>query len=162
GVLFMVALVVEPIVLLAVPVWLTRQAVVNQRSMLAVLVRYSYALVPLGFGIWLAHYSFHFFTRFLTVIPVLPSAAPELRSNILGTPLWGWTGLPVAPTHAIEFGFIGLGLLGSLLVSYRLAEQDAPERALRVFLPWASLVLIMSAAATWLLSQPMEMRGTIL
>lgn len=162
GVLFVVALVVEPIVLLTIPVLLTRASITKSQSPMALLVRYSYALVPLGFGIWLAHYSFHFFTGLLTIVPVFQSAAAELGANFLGTPWWGLTGLPVAPTHAIEFGFIGLGLLGSLLVSYRLAEQDAPDNALRVFLPWATLVVIMSAAAIWLLSQPMEMRGTIL
>jgi hypothetical protein len=162
GVLFAVALVVEPILLLTIPVLLTRASMTKSQSPLAVLVRYSYALVPLGFGIWLAHYSFHFLTGLLTVIPVFQSAAAEFGSNVLGTPLWGLTGLPVAPTHAIEFGFIGLGLLGSLLVSYRLAEQDAPGKPIRIFLPWATLAIILSAAAIWLMSQPMEMRGTIL
>lgn len=162
GVLFVFALLVEPIVLLFVPLWLTRRAIAGRRAPLALLVRYAYALVPLGFGIWLAHYSFHFFTGLLTFIPVFQSAAVDLGRSFLGTPMWGLTGLPVAPVHAIEFGFIGLGLLGSLLVSYRLAEQDAPANALRVFLPWATLAVIMSAAAIWLLSQPMEMRGTIL
>jgi hypothetical protein len=162
GVLFALALVVEPIVLLIIPVWLTRTSIAGPRSPISLLVRYSYALVPLGFGIWLAHYSFHFFTGLLTFIPVFQSAASELGGNVLGTPLWGLTGLPIAPVHAIEFGFIGLGFLGSLLVSYRLAEQDAPGKTLRVFVPWASLAAIISLAAIWLMSQPMEMRGTIL
>jgi hypothetical protein len=160
AVLFVIALVIEPIVLLVIPVWLTRLSVAG--SPMSVLVRYSYALVPLGFGIWLAHYSFHFLTGFLTFIPVLQSAASDVGLNVLGTPAWGLTGLAVGPVHAIEFGFIGLGLLGSLLVSYRLAEQDAPTKAIRVFLPWASLAAVISIAALWLLSQPMEMRGTIL
>jgi hypothetical protein len=160
AVLFVIALVIEPIVLLVIPVWLTRLSVAG--SPMSVLVRYSYALVPLGFGIWLAHYSFHFLTGFLTFIPVLQSAASDVGLNVLGTPAWGLTGLAVGPVHAIEFGFIGLGLLGSLLVSYRLAEQDAPTKAVRVFLPWASLAAVISIAALWLLSQPMEMRGTIL
>lgn len=162
GVLFVIALVIEPIVLLLIPVWLTRRSVAGPRSPVSLLVRYSYALVPLGFGIWLAHYSFHFFTGFLTFIPVFQSAASDVGMNVLGTPAWGLTGLAVAPVHAIEFGFIGLGLLGSLLISYRLAEQDAPANAVRVFLPWAGLAAVLSVAAIWLLSQPMEMRGTIL
>jgi hypothetical protein len=160
GVLFVIALVIEPIVLLVIAVWLTRLSVTA--SPMSVLVRYSYALVPLGFGIWLAHYSFHFLSGFLTFVPVLQSAAADVGLRLLGTPSWGLTGLPVAPVHAIEFGFIGLGLLGSLLVSYRLAEQDAPSNAVRVFLPWAGLAAILSVAAIWLLSQPMEMRATIL
>ena len=162
GVLFVIALVIEPIVLLVIPVWLTRRSVDGPRSPISLLVRYSYALAPLGFGIWLAHYSFHLFTGFLTLVPVFQSAASDVGLSVLGTPAWGLTGLAVGPVHAIEFGFIGLGLLGSLLVSYRLAEQDAPANAVRVFLPWAGLVAILSIAAIWLLSQPMEMRATIL
>ena len=162
GVMFVIALVIEPIVLLVIPVWLTRLSVPSSGSPMSLLVRYSYALVPLGFGIWLAHYSFHFFTGFLTFVPVLQSAAADIGLNVLGPPAWRLTGMPVGPVHAIEFGFIGLGLLGSLLVSYRLAEQDAPAKTVRVFLPWASLAAVLSLAAVWLMSQPMEMRGTIL
>ena len=31
--------------------------------------RFSFALVPLGFGMWLAHYSFHFLTSYDTIVP---------------------------------------------------------------------------------------------
>ena len=36
-------------------------------------MRYVYALVPLGFGMWLAHYSFHFLTGGMTIVPVIQS-----------------------------------------------------------------------------------------
>jgi len=49
-----------------------------------------------------------------------------------------------------------------LLVSYRLAEQDAPLKPMRLFLPWAGLATLLFIAAVWLLLQPMEMRGTML
>jgi hypothetical protein len=55
-----------------------------------------------------------------------------------------------------------LGLLGSLLVSYRLAEEDTTTtRSKRVFALWAGLCVLLWVAALWLMSQPMEMRGTI-
>ncbi len=41
-------------------------------------VRYSYTLVPLGFGMWLAHYGFHFFTGILTIVPVTQTALANL------------------------------------------------------------------------------------
>jgi hypothetical protein len=160
GVLFVVALVIEPVVLLGLAVWLTRFS--TDKSPRQLLVRYSYALVPLGFGIWLAHYSFHFLTGLYTFIPVMQSAAAESGWQFLGTPLWRLTGLPVSTVQALEFGFILLGLIGSLLVSYRLAEEDSPVRPVRAFLPWAGVAAILFAAAVWLLSQPMEMRGTML
>ena len=33
-------------------------------------MRFIYALVPLGFAMWLAHYTFHLFTSAGTAIPV--------------------------------------------------------------------------------------------
>ena len=33
--------------------------------------RFAYALVPLGFGMWLAHYSFHFVTSYEGVVPTV-------------------------------------------------------------------------------------------
>jgi polyferredoxin len=160
GVLFVVALVIEPVVLLGIAVWLTRLS--TDKAPLSLLVRYSYSLVPLGFGIWLAHYSFHFLTGLYTFIPVMQSAAAELGWQFLGTPLWRLTGLPVSTVQGLEYGFIFLGLLGSLLVSYRLAEEDSPVRPMRAFVPWAGVAVILFSAAIWLLSQPMEMRGTML
>lgn len=160
GLLFVFALVIEPAVLLGIAVLLTRRA--TNKSPMSLLVRYSYSLVPLGFGMWLAHYSFHFLTGLYTFIPVMQSAVAETGWALLGTPLWRLTGLPVGTVQALEFGFVFLGLLGSLLVSYRLAEVDSPLRPLRAFLPWAGVATILFAAAIWLLSQPMEMRGTML
>jgi hypothetical protein len=160
GVLFVVALVIEPVVLLGLAVWLTRLS--TDKSPLSLLTRYSYSLVPLGFGIWLAHYSFHFLTGLYTFIPVMQSAAAELGWQFLGTPLWRLTGLPVSTVQGLEYGFIFLGLLGSLLVSYRLAEEDSPVKPMRAFVPWAGVAVILFSAAIWLLSQPMEMRGTML
>ena len=162
GIIFVVALVIEPAILLGVAVWLTRRATEKAKSPASLLVRYSYSLAPLGFGIWLAHYSFHFLTGLFTFIPVVQNAVAELGWNFLGTPMWRLTGLPVPTVHAFEYGFMFLGLLGSLLVGYRLAEQDAPDAPMPVFLPWASLASLLFAVAIWLLSQPMEMRGTIL
>ena len=162
GTLFVFALVVEPVVLLGATVWLTRMLSDGSRSALKLLLRYSYSLVPLGFGIWLAHYSFHFLTGLYTFIPVIQSAATDLGWTFLGTPLWRLTGLPVGTVQALEFGFVLLGLLGSLLVAYRLAQQDSPLKPSRLFLPWATLAMLLFLAALWLLQQPMEMRGTIL
>jgi hypothetical protein len=58
-------------------------------------------------------------------------------------------------------GFLGLGLLGSLLVAWRIAGREAPARAVAAFLPWAGLCLLLWGSAVWLMGQPMEMRGTM-
>ena len=64
--------------------------------------------------------------------------------------------------HPLELGFLSLGLLGSLLVAHRIAERDYPVRTARAFAPWAGLFLLLTAAALWLLYQPMEMRGAMI
>jgi hypothetical protein len=129
---------------------------------LPAVVRYSYALIPLGFGVWLAHYGFHFLTGLLTFIPVAQSAAAGAGWPILGEPRWGLAGLPVRTVYPLELGFLGLGLLGSLLLTYRLAEDDCATRPRRAFATWAVLCVALWASALWLMSQPMEMRGTFL
>jgi hypothetical protein len=162
AILFFLLLVVEPVLLLGTAAALSRRAACSREPLLPFALRASYALVPLGFGIWLAHYSFHLLTGFFTIVPVLQNAVAEIGLPFLGTPAWGLGGLSPARVQPLEMGFLGLGLLGSALVAYRLAEREHPERAARVALPWIGLFLVLAASAVWLLFQPMEMRGTFL
>jgi polyferredoxin len=163
GTLFVAALVVEPMVLLGLAAAFTRRASGRRESLIRVATRYSYALVPLGFGVWLSHYTFHFLTGALTVIPVTRNLLRNLGWTIVGAPDWRLAGLPAGTVYPIETGFISLGLLVSLGVAWRLAAADAgPRRRRRTFLPWALLLLLLAGTALWLLHQPMEMRGTML
>ncbi|HET7890689.1 MAG TPA: hypothetical protein VFL34_04150, partial [Candidatus Sulfotelmatobacter sp.] len=133
-----------------------------KRALLPLAVRYSYALVPLGFGMWLAHYGFHFLTGLYTVIPVTQNAVASLGRPLLGKPHWSLTGLPANVVQVIEIGFLVLGLAGSLVVTYGLAEEDSPQQPLRAFLPWATVCFILWCASMWLMFQPMEMRATMM
>ncbi len=49
--------------------------------MLGVARRFAYSLVPLGFGMWLAHYSFHFFTSAGAIIPAAQRFAVDNVRN---------------------------------------------------------------------------------
>lgn len=155
-------LVVEPLVLIGVAAWVTRVLGRSKSSLAVIAVRYSYSLAPIGFGIWLAHYSFHFLTGLFTFIPVTQAAVAELGAAILGQPQWTLVGLPTNLVQVFEVGFILLGLFGSLLVSYLLAATDQLARPVGVFIPWAMLALLIAGAALWVMSQPMEMRGLVL
>jgi len=118
--------------------------------------------VPLGFGMWLAHYSFHFLTGLYTVLPVTQSAASRMGWNLFGSPRWTWLGIPMRYVQPLEIGFLVLGLAGSLLVIHQLAESDCAERPLRAFAPWAAVSVVLWMAAIWMMFQPMDMRGTFL
>jgi hypothetical protein len=145
--------------------WVSRRLVPSEsrRSIGAWVTRYAYALVPLGFGVWLAHYGFHFLTGFWTLVPVSQSfAADMVGSPLLGAPRWELGPLlPRGWLYPLELGFLALGWFGSLLVAHQLAEQDAGPDAWRAALPWAVLLTILFAFAIWLMGQPMEMRGTL-
>jgi polyferredoxin len=162
GIIFFAFLVIAPAVLLGVAAWLTRALKGSTLAMKQLAVRYSYALAPMGFGMWLAHYGFHFFTGFLTIVPVTQSAAASVGISWLGTPRWTWTGLATRYVQPIELGFLFLGFAGSLVVAYQLAEEDSARHPMRAFLPWAAVAAIVCAASVWMMFQPMEMRATLM
>jgi ferredoxin len=160
--IFALFLLCEPLLLVGAAVWLTRVWGGVKRPLLSLAVRYSYSFVPLGFGIWLAHFGFHFLTGLFTFIPVTQSALAELGWALLGQPRWGLSGLPPNVVQLFEFGFIALGLLGSLVVAYSITATEVVENRARVFGVWVVVVLLIAASAFWLMSQPMEMRGVVL
>lgn len=160
GIIFGVGLIVEPIALLLGAAALSRRWSGVRSSLVELVTRWAYALIPLGFGVWLAHYGFHFLTGAWTIVPVLQSLVADLGFPLLGAPRWD-LGALVAERFIfpIQFGFIGLGAFGSLIVAWELAQQQAPERQRGAFAPWALLVVLLAGIAVWLMLQPMEMRG---
>jgi len=162
GVLFGVVLVLEPILLLGLAGYLTRLGTGIREPLVPLVNRFVYSLIPLGFGIWLGHYGFHLLTGLGTFIPVVQSALGAAGVPWLGPPDWTWGGLSAQLVYPLQIGLLSLGLLGSLLVAYRIAERVTAERAQRAFAPWAGLLVVLYTVALWLLSQPMEMRGTFL
>ena len=134
----------------------------SRRPIVAVAVRYSYVLAPLGFGIWLAHYGFHFLTGLYTLVPVTQAALAELGWAVMGQPRWGVPGIAPIVVQVIEFGFVFLGLLGSLLLSYSITAAEKVDHPSRIFVLWAAVAVIVTLGALWLMSQPMEMRAVTL
>jgi len=155
GFVFGLFLVVEPLLLIGVAAWLTRVWGGSREAVVAVAVRYSYVLAPLGFGIWLAHYGFHFLTGLYTIVPVTQAA-------LGGQPHWGTPGFAPNVVQLVEFGFVFLGLLGSLLVGYSIAATEKVAHPSRIFAVWALVALFITTGAIWLMSQPMEMRAVTL
>jgi hypothetical protein len=137
-----------------------RRSVVGVARWAATSASYTYALIPLGVGIWLSHYGFHLLTGALTVVPVTQSAVMDLVGwAAVGAPRWRWTGMRPGLVFPLELGVILLGAIGSLGLVYLISERDHPERPVLAAIPWALVTFVLAAAAIWVLSQPMEMRG---
>jgi hypothetical protein len=141
----------------------------NRISISAAIGRYAYALVPMGFGMWLAHYAFHFLTGGLTIVPVVQSFLADI-GLFAGRVGWGLGALvPAEWLFPVEAILLYLGASGSLIAAFQIARDQLGDRGpsarqavLRAALPWALLVLLMLAAGLWILVQPMEMRGTMM
>ena len=135
------------------------------QSPLAVATRFSFALVPMGLGVWLSHYSFHFLTSWETALPATQRALGGLGWTFLGPPRYQRACCrPVGDWLVrLQLLFADGGLLLSLYAGYRIArdQTSTTARALRAFAPWAVLILLLFAAAIWIVFQPMQMRGTL-
>ena len=160
AVLFVGGLCIAPLALLTGAAALTARLAGSARSIAQVAVPYAYALIPFGFGVWLAHYGFHLLSGALTIVPVTQSAAVDfLGWPLLGDPRWRWTGMRPGTVFPVQLGLILLGTIGSLSVVYQISERDYPERPWHAAVPWMAVVIAVAALAVWILSQPMDMRG---
>jgi len=162
-VFFALMLAVLPLVLVGATAWASRALSRSSRSVVGIATSWSYGLVPLGFSMWLAHYLFHFLTGALTFVPVLQEFAGRWVGPVLGTPRWDLAAIvPQSWLLPIEILALDGGLLGSLLVLWRIARREHHDeaKARGAFAPWAVLVVLLFAAGVWLLLQPMDMRGT--
>lgn len=164
--LFLFGVVLIPGALTLTAAYMTRQVTrthhkYRQRETVAA---FAPAFVPLGLGIWIAHYGFHFLIGALTIIPVFQNFLIDHRITILGTaPNWSLGGVS-------DTGFVGMvqivalmgGFLWSMVIAQRIAFRLYKRDAMPALLPWALILLTMVFVCIWIFRQPMEMRGTIL
>ena len=154
-------LLVLPAALLSGAAAVTRAFAPEPRAALrATVLTYAYALIPIGLGIWVAHYGFHLLTGVLTIVPVAQSAVVDAFGHaLLGGPFWGWVGLQPGAVFPIQLGCVVLGAAGSLAVVQAISQRDQPSRPVLASAPWLAVVLLIMTTALWILSQPMEMRA---
>jgi ferredoxin len=160
GLLFVIALGLLPLVVCGGAAWLSRRIAPRSEGVRDLVVRYAYALVPFGAGMWLAHYSFHFLTAVWTIVPVTQSAALDAAGRaVLGEPDWRWLGMRAGAVFPLQLGMVLLGAFGSIVVAHRIAGFHAGDRPARASAPWIAAIVLLAAAALWILAQPMEMRA---
>ena len=161
AVLFVVGVGLLPFALVAGSAMVTRSlAGAGTTRVGGIAVRYVHALVPLGVGVWLAHYGFHLLTGALTVVPVTQSAVIDLIGlPVLGEPWWTWVGMQPGSVFPLQLGVVLVGALGSLGLIHATSLRDHPTRPIFASAPWVVLVGGLAAAACWIFAQPMDMRG---
>jgi hypothetical protein len=130
------------------------------QALRATVLAYAYALIPIGLGIWVAHYGFHLLTGALTIVPVVQSATVDAFGHaLLGGPFWGWVGLQPGAVFPIQLGSVVLGAAGSMAMVQAISQRDQPSKPLLASAPWLAVIVLLMTTALWILSQPMEMRA---
>lgn len=120
------------------------------------LAAFAPAFVPIGFGIWFAHYSFHLLVAPGLIVPVI--------QEFLGA-VGDWQAWSLSLDENIIGSIQLVALVGGFLGSMRLAQKTAlrlyRRRGLLGMLPWALVFLVMMLSAWQIFTMPMEMRGTL-
>ena len=141
-VLCFLTLVVLPAFLVVGAAALSRWLGRSTETLVAVASRFAFALVPLGFGMWLAHYCFHFFTNYDGFVLAVKRFLVDWGWTALSTTDWSCAACVPAPAWLLrlEIVFLDLGLLLSLLAAYRIAHSQGQRssRPLLAFAPWRS------------------------
>jgi len=129
-------------------------------SLRTALTAFAPAFVPLGLGVWTAHYGYHFLIGFLTIIPAFQNFLADHRIPLLGTPNWSLSGIQ-NDTLVGFFQTVALlvGFGAALWVAQKIADRLYRRAAFRGLLSWALLLLVLMLAGLAVFSLPMEMRG---
>lgn len=154
---FVVSLVIAPVALTAASAMLSRWLADSRRSWSEIGGTFALALIPLGFSMWVAHFSYHLIAGWRGVVPIVARIfhLAGTREYAAFVPDW-WP--------SAEIVVLDCGLLLTLYVAWRLACAAAsrPTRALGMLAPWAALAILLYSAGIWILFQPMQMRGMVM
>ncbi|MFN8372447.1 MAG: FesM [Anaerolineae bacterium] len=150
--------VLLPALLTAAIARLSKALAQSKLSVREIAATFAPAFVPLGFGIWVAHYSFHFLTGFMTVVPVFQKFLADHGAAV--TPDWSLSGVQdMAVIGLVQAVALFGGWVASSYFIQRLALRLYRRQAFAGMLPWMLLTLGLALAALWIFSLPMEMRG---
>jgi ferredoxin len=161
---YLLGLIVVPLLAVGVAAWLSRLWGRLDGGTVRVATRFAYSLMPLGFAMWVAHYSFHFMTSYDTVVPTTQRFVADL-GTYLGEPEWVCDCCrPATPwLLTLEILVLQIGLLLSLYTGFRIARSQTSSlsQGVKALTPWLLLIALLFAAGVWILFQPMQMRGTM-
>ena len=124
----------------------------------------AHALVPIGAMMWCVHWTFHLATSAQTAIPAVQRAMLDLGFDWFGQPQWAQSCCVPTPAWLLplELVLLQVGLLCSGWIAWRQRIDRNERRPIRASLPWWAVATALWAWGTWIVMQPMQMRGTAL
>ncbi len=164
--LYLLTMLLLPALLVGACVWLARvfsRVLTRWRESVST---FAPAFVPLGFSMWLIHFSYHLLMGGQAGLPVIQRAATDVGVSIFGAPDWSLSS--TMPSFdwllSLELLLLDLGLLLTLYVGWRSASRFRLSfaRTLGLIAPWAALALVLYTIGVWIIFQPMQMRGMMM
>ncbi len=132
-------LLIVPAILAAACGWVSHRWAQAGASWKDLTCSFTVALIPVGFAMWLAHFSNHLVAGWSTVVPAVQRFFSRPSGSYPQAWIPGW-----APS--LELVFLDVGLLLTLYTAWRVARHvtsrvsGGDRMALAVMSPWAVLV----------------------
>ena len=147
---FVIAIII-PVALLWLTSWVA--AKFNRVSLVDNFTRFGYAIIALDMAGHIAHNLFHLLAEGKSVL-FTALGLFAIETHGVSTAL-----VELGTIQVMQFGLIGLGLIGSLYVAYRISRSNHQGRAVWVtFAPFAVLMVFLGALNLALFMLPMAMR----
>jgi polyferredoxin len=126
----------------------------NGASLIQNFTRFGYAIIALDMAAHIAHNLFHLLAEGKSIIFTGMTFFGQSLGHDLNPAV-----LDMGTIQMLQFGLIGLGLIGSLYTIYRIARANySPQKVWSTFAPYAVLMVILSAVNIYLFVLPMTMR----
>ena len=164
SVLYLLSIVLIPVLLIAFCVCLVKTFCGLRLRWRETVTTFAPAFVPLGFSMWLVHFSYHLFSG-QRALPMIQRAAMDVGLSMFGAPDWSLSSMPLlAWQPSVELVVLDLGLLFTLYIGWRIASRFRLTFAhtLRLTIPWAALAVVLYSVGLWIIFQPMQMRGMMM
>ena len=163
---YLLLIIVVPALLIASCVWFSKTLGRIHLGWKETVSRFAPAFVPVGFSMWLIHFTYHLFSSGQTALPVIQRAVMDVGITVLGAPNWLLSSTMPALDWlpSFELLLLDLGLLLSLYISWRIASRFRLSflQTLRLNVPWAALAIALYSIGVWIIFQPMQMRGMMM
>jgi cytochrome c oxidase assembly factor CtaG/polyferredoxin len=154
---FATGLLIAPLALACACGWLSRRLGGARVSWRGIVCAFTLSFIPLGFSMWVAHFSYHLLAGWSGVVPIAArifhlDGPANFAAHV---PAW-WPSAQIL--------LLDCGLLLTLYVAWRMACQRTLRRSqtFGLVMPWAALAILLYSFGVWILFQPMQMRGMVM
>lgn len=136
----------------------------GDRGLRLTIARFAPAFIPIGFGIWLAHYAFHLLSGLFTIVPTMQFFLIDHNITLLGnTPNWALGGVDMTVIGAVQLVALMGGFIWSMMLVQHISLREYRRNAMPAILIWGGIIVALMVIAVWIFAfNDMEMRGTVL